>query len=340
MKLSFMKCKSHALGLIIFITTISLLNSCEKKKTNLPVPPVVTTSSLSDITFDKATSGGNVTDDSGEAILARGVCWGTSANPTTADSKTSDGDSLGSFSSNIIGLNETSTYHVRAYATNSAGTGYGEDLEFITLLNPLKIGLMAYYPLDGNANDESGNNLNGIMHGTELTTNHDNTQGKALTFSGNSYISLGSNFDFPLRTINIWFYATVIDLTERHIYISDSPALLNGFTQIKVKEVDGMKTIRSSAGIPGGVAEGSTQILLNKWYMLTLVVDSSKTRHYLNGELIGIFDNGLSRSNNGDALALLGTSRVYDRFFIGKLDDVRIYNRALSEIEIQSLLDY
>jgi hypothetical protein len=333
-----MKSKSYAAGLILLIISINLFYSCKKDKT--PNPPSVTTSSLSDIKFDKATSGGFVTDDGGDTIIARGVCWSTTVNPTIADSKTSDGSGMGSFSSNITGLNETTTYHLRAYATNSAGTAYGQDLEFITLANTLKIGLMAYYPLDGNADDQSGNNLNGVITGTESTINRNNTSGKALSFSGNSFISLGSNFDFPRRTVNVWFYASVIDMTERHIYISDSPVLLNGFTQIKVKEVEGKKTIRSSAGIPGGIAEGSSQIMLNKWYMITLVVDEAKTRHYLNGELIGIFDNGLARSNNGDPLALLGMSRVYDRTFIGKLDDVRIYDRALSESEIQSLLDY
>jgi len=204
----------------------------------------------------------------------------------------------------------------------------------------LKVGLMAYYPLDGNADDESGYNQDGIINGTELASNRNNISGKALSFTGDSYISLGSKFDFRLRTINVWFNANVVDLSERHIYISDSPVLLNGFTQIKVKEVNGKKTIRSSAGIPGGIAEGNSQIMSDKWYMITLVVDSTKIRHYLDGELIGLFDNGFSRSNNGDTLALLGTSRVHDRSFIGKLDDVRIYDRALSETEIQNLLDY
>jgi len=333
-----MKCKLKYFGLIILFTSINLLNSCKKEKST---PPILTTSSLSEVTFNTASSGGIVTDDGGETILARGVCWSTSANPTIADVKTSDGAGLGSFSSSLTGLNDIATYHVRAYATNSVGTSYGEDLEFTTLINPLKIGLVAYYPLDGKANDESGSNLNGLISGTpETTSNRNNTSGKALSFSGTNYITLGSSFDSPLRTINAWFYATVIDPTERHIYISDSPALLYGFTQIKVREINGVKQIRSSAGIPGGVAEGNAPITLNKWYMITLVVDASKTRHYLDGELIGIFDNGYIKSNNGDALALIGTSRVYDRSFVGKLDDVRIYDRALSETEIQYLLEY
>ena len=116
--------------------------------------------------------------------------------------------------------------------------------------------------------------------------------------------------------------------------------LVNGFSQIKVKEINGIKQIRSSAGIPGGIAEGNAEIMENRWYMVTLVVDELTTRHYLDGELIGTFDNGLIRSNNGDPLALIGTSRVHDRSFVGKIDDLRIYERALSETDIKSLLTY
>jgi hypothetical protein len=206
-------------------------------------------------------------------------------------------------------------------------------------LNTLNDGLMAYYPLDGSAIDESGNGHNGILYGTALSTDKYNQPNKALSFSGNnSFINLGYNFDYPLRTINIWFYADSIDQIARHIYISDNPKLKYGFTQIKIMEINGEKQIRSSAGIPGGIAEGSSDVVEKEWYMITLVVDSNETRHYLNGSLFGKFGNGLITSSSGDTSALLGTSREFDRYFIGKLDNVRIYNRALSEAEIKKLV--
>jgi hypothetical protein len=94
--------------------------------------PTVTTVAVSNITTTSADSGGNVTADGGSAVTARGVCWSTSANPTTADSITSDGTGTGTFTSSITGLNPGITYHVRAYATNSVGTSYGSDLTFTT----------------------------------------------------------------------------------------------------------------------------------------------------------------------------------------------------------------
>ncbi|MEK7718341.1 MAG: fibrobacter succinogenes major paralogous domain-containing protein, partial [Bacteroidota bacterium] len=94
--------------------------------------PTATTTSATSITATTATSGGNVTADGGGAVTARGVCWSTNANPTTANSKTSDGTGTGSFTSSITGLIPNTTYNIRAYATNSVGTAYGSNLSFTT----------------------------------------------------------------------------------------------------------------------------------------------------------------------------------------------------------------
>ena len=98
-----------------------------------PGAATVTTTAASPITMNGATSGGNVTADGGSSVTARGVCWSTSANPTLADNHTTDGTGTGLFTSSITGLSSNTTYHVRAYATNTAGTFYGEDLQFTTL---------------------------------------------------------------------------------------------------------------------------------------------------------------------------------------------------------------
>jgi len=96
------------------------------------VTPTVTTTAISLITATTASGGGNVTSDGGASVTAKGVCWSTAANPTTSDSHTSDGTGIGSFISSITGLGPGTTYHVRAYATNSEGTGYGSDVSFKT----------------------------------------------------------------------------------------------------------------------------------------------------------------------------------------------------------------
>ena len=97
--------------------------------------PTVTTSSVSNVTETSATCGGNVTSNGGSNVTARGVCWSTSHNPTTSNSHTINGSDTGSFTSNITGLTAGTTYYVRAYATNSVGTAYGNEVSFTTIAN-------------------------------------------------------------------------------------------------------------------------------------------------------------------------------------------------------------
>lgn len=120
-----MKKALNFLVLIVLLAGVATLNSCKKEEI-----PVVTTTAVSGVTTTTAVSGGNVTDDGGADVTARGVCWGTAANPTVSGSKTSDGTGTGSFSSNLTGLTPGTKYYVRAYATNSVGTAYGNEVEF------------------------------------------------------------------------------------------------------------------------------------------------------------------------------------------------------------------
>lgn len=96
--------------------------------------PTVTTSSVSDITASSAKCGGNVTSDGGESVTARGICWSTNQNPTINNSHTSSGTGTGTFTANMTGLSDSTTYYVRAYATNSKGTSYGEQKTFVTTI--------------------------------------------------------------------------------------------------------------------------------------------------------------------------------------------------------------
>ena len=98
--------------------------------------PTVTTATVSNISFFTATAGGEVLATGVPEITSRGVCWSTSANPTIADSHTSDSTGFGIFTSQITGLTTNTTYYVRAYATNNFGTGYGNQVTFITLNIP------------------------------------------------------------------------------------------------------------------------------------------------------------------------------------------------------------
>jgi uncharacterized protein (TIGR02145 family) len=99
--------------------------------------PTVSTTAVSSVTASAAVSGGNVTADGNAAVTARGVVWSTTQNPTVDSNSgiTSNGSGTGSFESSISGLTGSTTYYVRAYATNSVGTAYGSQLSFTTLWN-------------------------------------------------------------------------------------------------------------------------------------------------------------------------------------------------------------
>lgn len=108
--------------------------SCKEEETPNPVltTAVLATVDVSGITQTSAISGGNVTSDGGAAVTSRGVCWSTSSAPTTSGSKTTDGAGNGTFASTITGLTINTKYFVRAYATNSKGTSYGNEVSFTT----------------------------------------------------------------------------------------------------------------------------------------------------------------------------------------------------------------
>jgi uncharacterized protein (TIGR02145 family) len=99
----------------------------------VPVIATITTSSVTGITSTTATTGGIISTDGGAIVTSRGICWATTSNPTIANNKVIDPTTgTGTFVSLITGLTQSTIYHVRAYATNSVGTAYGADIQFVT----------------------------------------------------------------------------------------------------------------------------------------------------------------------------------------------------------------
>ena len=114
--------------LVVFIISVVLLVSCQKDK-NLPVlstVPVVYNYG------NTAETGGVISSDGGSDITLRGVCWSTAPNPTIDDDTTINGSGTGNFSSIILNLAFSSNIYIRAYATNSNGTGYGNEINITT----------------------------------------------------------------------------------------------------------------------------------------------------------------------------------------------------------------
>jgi len=152
--------KAEIFGGVLFDFKVSDLISYELMIAEAPTqntPPTVTTSNITNITQTTATGGGNVTAQGSSAVTARGVCWNTSSNPTTSDAHTTNGSGTGSFTSNITGLTANTPYYVRAYAMNSTGTAYGNQVSFTTQQGS-----------GGTVTDIDGNVYNTITIGTQV----------------------------------------------------------------------------------------------------------------------------------------------------------------------------
>ncbi len=146
--------------------------------------PIVTTSNVTNIKYTTATCGGEVTDDGGQSVVERGVCYSTSPNPTILNYKVECGSGKGEFSYNMTGLEEGVTYYVRAYATNAIGTIYGEDVMFATSFHMPNV---IYYTASQKLNETSDNSTPGLhvyRFGVPILS-HDFEDGEGvITFDG------------------------------------------------------------------------------------------------------------------------------------------------------------
>ena len=122
---------SGANSTILQVVSNNGSNMLTVKATGLDFP-TVTTSNVSNVTASSATCGGNVTADGGSYVTERGICWGTSNLPTIDGSHQAMGQGNGIFTCNMSNLEPNNVYYVRAYATNSRGTAYGEQKQFNT----------------------------------------------------------------------------------------------------------------------------------------------------------------------------------------------------------------
>jgi uncharacterized protein (TIGR02145 family) len=143
-----------------FMFVFLLVINCSKEDDNPASPsfsvPILTTDSVSMVTTISVRCCGTITSDGGSPIITCGVCWCTDQTPTVEDNATNEGTNVGCFTSSITGLSSGTTYYIKAYATNSVGTGYGDVLSFTTKV--LETGTVA---------DINGNTYNTVKIGNQ-----------------------------------------------------------------------------------------------------------------------------------------------------------------------------
>ena len=175
--------------------------------------PTVITSPVTNIIQNFANCGGMVTADGGAPVTARGVCWNTTGNPSVTGMHSSDGSGLGEFTSNIAGLTVNTTYYVCAYATNSAGTAYGEVISFTPGVS---------CPGTPTVTDYDGNTYNTVQIGTQCWMKENL---RVKHYADGTNIALGDvSSAYPFR-----FYPDDNDSTEvEYGLLYNWAAVLNG----------------------------------------------------------------------------------------------------------------
>ena len=140
-----------------------------------PVPTAITTEAVTDITATDATGNGTITDLGIPNLTSYGFCWNIDGTPTTADDKIDKGavPATGAFTAAITGLSQTTTYHVRAYAINTTGTSYGNEVSFTTL---------ATYPVTFSTVDANGT-ISALVNSIAITSGDQVVQGKDVVFN-------------------------------------------------------------------------------------------------------------------------------------------------------------
>lgn len=207
------------LTIILFaLLGLATIGGCNKTepdpKTNV-VLATVGTSPVVAITGTSAISGGNVTSDGGGNISAKGVCWSSSSNaPTLNDAYTVDGSGIGSFTSSLTDLSGSTMYYIRAYATNSAGTAYGDVVSFTTLelptLSTLVVSNVTGYTASSGGSISSAGNSPVIERGVVWSINPGPTTANSKTIDGSGTGVYASNISglTPSTTYYVRSYAT------------------------------------------------------------------------------------------------------------------------------------
>ncbi len=284
-------------------------------------PPTVTTAAISNITSTTATSGGNVTSDGGASVTARGVVWSTSANPTIEQNQgmTNDGEGTGEFVSNLTGLSASTTYFLRAYATNSAGTAYGDELSFTTTSNELFSEDFESY--------SSGQKLvqQAISQGKEYWTTWSNSPGSSedpyisslYSYGGTKSVVCQNENDFTLLLGNKTSGKYSLDF---YLYIPTGKVgyynILQAWSPNGVGAIWGLEINYNPGGIAEVTANGTTGVTVfnysyNTWIYMEHIVDLNNDEATLKANGVEILTWTWSNGASGSGINQLAAMDIY-----------------------------
>lgn len=229
------------------------------------------------------------------------------------------------------------------FAASVADTSNNNNVSCNQLPANLQSGLVGYWPFCGNANDESGNGNNGTVNGANLTTDRFDDIGSSYYFEGNQTISISHNEALNLSSnfsLSLWYNPTIVNEPEVDLLIKG----INDYTGRPYylrhhgdsNESQGLAFRHATGVFPEAPSIEVSSVLpsLNEWHHIAISINDSLTSLYVDGILkdTSLF-TGLTGIQNNEALSIGGGYYQYN----GKLDDIGIWNRALSSYEVQQL---
>ncbi|MFZ4708154.1 MAG: LamG domain-containing protein, partial [Bacteroidales bacterium] len=255
----------------------------------------------------------------------------------------------------INGLTQTTSFTILATNTTT-GCSVTLDSTFTVHVNPLpnnigqsaglssslQTGLVAYYPFNGNANDESGNGNNGVVNGATLTTDRFGNVGSAFYFDGvNNNIEVPNSYILnpSLITISLWVkIASGSTLDNMDMVSKDGESFDRQYEIIR----SGVNKYRAHFASSGSFCyyDGTTSPLLETWYHVVQTFDGTTLKLFVNGQYESgtiYCEAGVAQSTQPLRFGGGAPAGLSQYFFNGSLDEVKIYNRALSIEEIDSI---
>lgn len=195
--------------------------------------------------------------------------------------------------------------------------------------------MAAYYPLDGNTDDASGNHHDAQDFGATPATDRFGNSDHAYAFNGlGAYVNALSTFDFPERTVAFWFNMAAYTGIYQRIITQNCNTLQYGSFGVGVT-TDSL--LEARAGGNGSFMPGPMKVQTGKWYHIALVRHDNQEIYYVDGIAIDTSAASSGGSFSSNCAMMLGSTRIPDRYFDGLIDDVRVYDHALTSSEIESL---
>lgn len=322
----------------------------------------ISLATIQDLIISKVTTSGAqfnvaIMDNGGSQLLDFGLIYSTNANPSFSDTKISVGPSANSLSISINNLKENTVYFIRPYASNAKGIALGNILTFRTISladmqtkAALSNGLQVFYPFNGNANDESGNQKNGVVYNATLTKDRFGNQNSAYNFNGIPGTKIQTNYSGVLgnnsRTVSLW--------SRRPQQAFNGSFLLTWGTQASGTSFGLYMSGRDKTQFFGVDNGGSTvQSIFNSlwdgfWHHYLIVFDKNTGNSILNVKtyIDGVFYPIDETYNPQNINTIQGINMVIGEYSSvqsdwrttnGEIDDIGVWNRALTIEEINYL---